>query len=160
MITEKEIQEHSSSIRNAMKDWPKGEWNDEPDRLNWKHENGLDCMIVRNHFGVLCGYVGVKPNHKLYKVDYLDEKLNKVQVHGDLTYSDECSGHICHIDEDEDVNGKNWWFGFDCAHAFDLSPSSCKYLRTNNLVTYKNIEYVIEQTNNLAVQIGDIIYDN
>lgn len=38
------------------------EWDQEPDRKHWVQQ-GLDCLIVRNLMGALCGYVGVPPSH-------------------------------------------------------------------------------------------------
>jgi hypothetical protein len=40
-------------------------------------------------------------------------------VHGGLTYSDKCSGHICHVGDEKNPV---WWFGFDCAHLGDFIP--------------------------------------
>lgn len=51
---------------------PEGIWQDEPDHIHWvDEETKLDCLIVRQEkAGHLCGYVGVKPGHPLYKVQY------------------------------------------------------------------------------------------
>src|SRR5947207_1159298 len=51
-------------------EWGPGEWQDEPDRLEWRHTSGLPCLIVRNHMGSLCGYVGVPPAHPFYMRHY------------------------------------------------------------------------------------------
>lgn len=51
--------------------WPRGEWDDEPDRLEWRDAaTGLPCLVVRNHSGALCGYVGVGPTHPWSGIQY------------------------------------------------------------------------------------------
>lgn len=46
--------------------WPKGPWDDEPDKVNWVTKAWYAGMIVRNHGGALCGYVGVPSKHPHY----------------------------------------------------------------------------------------------
>lgn len=42
--------------------WGPGPWDGEPDKMQWTDPaTGLDCLIVRNTLGALCGYVGVTP---------------------------------------------------------------------------------------------------
>ncbi len=105
--------------------WGPGPWQDEPDKAVWVDEaTGLDCMIVRNHWGALCGYVGVGPDHPYHGLDY---QTCPAEVHGGLTFATTCSetedpSHfICHIPQPGRPHNV-WWFGFDCSHAFDLSP--------------------------------------
>lgn len=51
--------------------WPRGEWDDEPDKTQWTDETtGLACLIVRNPMGALCGYVGVPTTHVLHGIKY------------------------------------------------------------------------------------------
>lgn len=128
----------------------RGEWDDEPDKLQWKDEKtGLTCLIVRNSMGALCGYVGVQKGHRFYEKDYNDVPAN---VHGGLTYSDHCDtdGAICHVPapgEPDDI----WWLGFDCSHWNDLNPS----MRYCGGGIYRNIEYVKAECSNLAQQIAE-----
>ena len=125
--------------------WSSGPWDAEPDKVQWVDATaGLDCLIVRNRIGALCGYVGVGHGHPWHGAEYgyghsVGPKeadcesycghfpAALVDVHGGLTYSDRCQPSdnpaegICHVPEPgrpEDV----WWFGFDCAHAGDLVP--------------------------------------
>lgn len=52
---------------------PAGVWQKEPDYQYWKDsETKLDCLIVRNQLGSLCGYVGVPKDHLFYKKSYID----------------------------------------------------------------------------------------
>jgi hypothetical protein len=47
--------------------WPRGEWDDEPDKMQWQDEaTGLPCLIVRGPVGALCGYVGVPEGHPCF----------------------------------------------------------------------------------------------
>jgi hypothetical protein len=100
-----------------------GPWDDEPDKAQWVDPaTGLDCLVVRNRMGALCGYVGVPPGHPWHGLDYSGVHA---QVHGGLTYSAACTGDeeagVCHVPEPgrpEDV----WWLGFDCCHGMDLMP--------------------------------------
>lgn len=55
-------------------EWDRGPWDDEPDKVQWVDEvAGLDCLIVRNRGGALCGYVGVPGGHPLFGVGYSTE---------------------------------------------------------------------------------------
>jgi hypothetical protein len=134
--------------------WGEGPWQIEPDRLEWRHA-GFPCLMVRQpHTGHWCGYVGVPPGHPYHGADY--EKPG-VEVHGGLTYARDCQGHVCHTaqpGEPEHV----WWFGFDCAHAGDLSPAMRARLpldlRMDDYETYKTVDYVQAETNRLAEQLG------
>lgn len=49
------------------------------------------------------------------------ERIAGMDIHGGLTYAAGCKGDICHISEEGEPDNV-WWFGFDCAHAFDLCP--------------------------------------
>lgn len=126
--------------------WGTGPWDTEPDKVPWVDPGtGLDCLIVRNRSGALCGYVGVPPTHPWYGAAYgyghsigprVDEQCDGycghnpdhfVDVHGGLTYSGRCQSSdnpasgICHVPapgRPENV----WWFGFDCMHSGDRMP--------------------------------------
>ena len=104
-----------------------GPWNGEPDKAQWIDEKtNLDCLIVCNRMGALCGYVGVPKHHQYFGKDY--DEVRDVFAHGGLSFSGECREAederkgICHSEECA-ANKKVWWFGFDCAHAGDLVPS-------------------------------------
>lgn len=110
-------------------EWGDGPWLHESDKIQWiDPETDLDCLIVRNPRGALCGYVGVPPGSPWHGLHYDDPQLPSTNVHGGLTFSRSCresddpSEGICHVPEPgrpDDV----WWFGFDCAHAGDLMPA-------------------------------------
>lgn len=146
---------------------PEGPWKHEPDKLQYTDRiSGLPCLIVRNPMGALCGYVGVGSRHPAYGKFYDDVD---VRVHGGLTFSDFCQegGKICHkVSPGEDDNV--WWLGFDCAHGGDLLPSmlslrkrhpELKALASGTFCrpdTYRNISYVKEQNQMLALQLKEM----
>jgi hypothetical protein len=155
--------------------WPNGEWDAEPDRMQWQHGK-IPCLIVRNSLGNLCGYAGVSRTHPFYRSDYDNVE---VCVHGGLTYGDTCQlgGPICHEPEPgqpADV----WWLGFDCAHLGDYVPGMHRteieealaasrafiaqhvpgmkaYIYTRPQEPYRDINYVQGEVNRLADQLAD-----
>lgn len=140
--------------------WVDGPWIYEPDKVQWLDEiTGLPCLIVRNHHGALCGYVGVSAGHKYFGKKYDDVDGD---VHGGLTFSGSCqpNGRICHVvDDGEDV----WWLGFDCAHAFDLAPRyesmfEAKFREAGLDRTwedvYRDLSYVKGECRKLAAQLA------
>lgn len=140
--------------------WGPGPWDGEPDKLTWKTEAGLPGMIVRNRLGGLCGYVAVTKEHPLFAVEYnAGEWPNspeaRFSVHGGLTYSDKCSGNICHVPEPGEPDDV-WWFGFDCVHSGDLAPYSTKYEGGPWYGDeYRTIDYVRGEVEDLARQLAE-----
>lgn len=150
------------------KDWGEGPWLNEPDKIQWEDKaTGLPCLIVRNGgvTGALCGYVGVAPGHPWFGIDYGD--IEEISVHGGLTFSDACQKDnkdygVCHVAED---GIERWWIGFDCAHAYDLSPALDAQLKDfrrlrgrpshNSYEVYRDVEYVKGQCAELARQVKE-----
>jgi hypothetical protein len=142
-------------------EWKDGVWKDEPDKMSWTDEKtGLPCLIVRNNGGALCGYVGVEESHKLFGKDYNDEETWNLRAHGGITFTDSCSHSpdpargICHIPE-EGKSDNVWWFGFDCAHLHDLSPAYNHMHGWTMDETYRNVDYVVCEVENLALQLSE-----
>lgn len=157
-------------------EYPQGPWSDEPDKAQWIDEaTGLDCLIVRNGMGALCGYVGLPPEHPWHRKGYSEclkgsdcgedwcyehSPDGAVRVHGGLTFASSCSEErvegICHVPQPgrpHDV----WWFGFDCAHAGDLTPASAKHgLRIYADDTYRDVAYVKAECASLAQQLAAV----
>lgn len=147
--------------------WPRGEWDSEPDKMQWTDEaTGLPCLVVRNPGGHLCGYVGVPDGHPWFQKDYDGCRINGAEwpsVHGGLTFADFCSPRpdakergICHV-VDAGENDRVWWLGFDCAHCGDLSP---KHAADRSAVllageAYRTIDYVRSECRSLAAQARD-----
>lgn len=179
--------------------WGDGPWQTEPDKTQWiDRATGLDCLIVRNPWGALCGYVGVPPEHPWHGRDY---EAIPVECHGGVTFADGCekdidrsadndqiiawltgrftdglidtepfeasvagvlSGEargVCHVPapgRPDDV----WWFGFDCAHAFDLVPGLSVLGKPMADAfdwehgQYRDIGYVMSECADLAKQLA------
>ena len=64
-----DLDEYEKRIAAARKTWPRGPWDAEPNRVEWR-AHGLACLIVRSDgTGSLCGYVAVPPGHPAYGQD-------------------------------------------------------------------------------------------
>lgn len=151
--------------RGSYLAWASGPWDSEPDRVSWIDPlTNRPCLITRHpDFGFLCGYVAVDPQHHLWGMSWRD--IYGLYAHGGVNYSDKCAESdditaVCHAPKPgmpEDV----WWFGFDCAHAFDLIPASAAILAKFDHGTpewmqdvYRNIIYVINEVQQLAKQLA------
>lgn len=97
----------------AKSGWGEGPWQEEADKYSWTDEaTGYSCLIVRNSFGALCGYVGISGGHPLFGKRYSDcvypEKHKEgepgehdyhyscrpeaaLDVHGGITFTSACS---------------------------------------------------------------------
>jgi hypothetical protein len=130
-----------------------GPWLTESDRIEWRSQ-GFVCLVHRNMpMGFWCGYVGVEPGHPWHGRSYSDLE-DTVDVHGCLTYSDACSGHICHVPEPGEPEHL-WWLGFDLGHAFDLQPGMEQKYRGRMMsfgAVYRDEAYVRAQVEGLAAQ--------
>ena len=97
---------------------------------DWITESGLRAVTVLSNYGVINGYVEVLPESRFYNMEYsrwsmgiedvidwskeavaAQMYLNDIEVHGGLTYSKMGDG--------EYMPSNNYWFGFDCNHAWD-----------------------------------------
>lgn len=163
--------------------WRDGPWRDEPDKAQWVDERtGLDCLIVRGPVGALCGYVGVGPDHPWHGRDYSEGTPTEdepdgyyaedcpalaLDVHGGITYAARCregddeSVGVCHVP----LPGRPtnvWWFGFDCAHAWDIAPGADARAVALGAPwpwhapdeVYRTIGYVRAQCRDLAAQLA------
>lgn len=138
--------------------WPRGPWDNELDRKQWLDEaTGLPCLITRTEeTGHLCGYVGVPKSHPLFEKDFYQPD---VSVHGGLTYSAHCQGHICHVvEEGEDDN--IWWFGFDAMHGGDLMPRMSGSRWVFGTPVYRDWSYMEREVLDLANQLNLIVPEN
>lgn len=147
---------------------PPGPWLSEPNKVQWVDAaTQLPCLIVRGPFGALCGYAGVLPGHPFHGKSYDDVD---VDVHGRLTFAAGCqhpedeSTGVCHIPE-PGTPDEVWWFGFDCAHCFDLMPGIPdlgmgsyieRHISTGDV--YRDADYVAREVTSLAAQL-DVMGD-
>jgi hypothetical protein len=137
---------------------PPGQWDKEPDKIQWVDKaTDLDCLMHRSPLGAWCGYVGVPAGHPYFQKEYDD--VSGIKVHGGLTYSAFCqdtddeSQGVCHVPEPGRPH-KVWWFGFDCAHGFDMTPGALPYNREHGV--YRNRRYVTQQVTRLAKQLMEV----
>lgn len=147
--------------------WPRGAWDDEPDKVQWQDEaTGLPCLIKRHpSAGHLCGYVGVPEGHPWHGQDCDDVRVSDDEhdwptVHGGLTYADHCAEGpeaeaICHVPAPSEPD-KVWWLGFDCAHCYDLSPGRATIFPAFGDEIYRDIAYVERECRLLAKQAADV----
>lgn len=144
--------------------WPRGEWDEEPDKRQWTDEaTGLPCLIVRGPGGALCGYVGLAEGHPYHSKDYLQIEAD-IEVHGGLTFADFCadtkdeSRHVCHKPEPGEPDHV-WWLGFDCSHSGDIRPGDlnphwCGPSSWGE--SYRCFAYVQRQVTKLAAQLAAV----
>jgi hypothetical protein len=104
MLNKRDVPEMSKEEKLFL--FGDGEWIEEPDYNEFNHK-GIDCKIVRNDVGALCGYILIPSNHSWHSKDYADIHCD---VHGGLTFSKL-------FDDGE------FWIGFDCAHSTDIAPA-------------------------------------
>ena len=103
------------------------EWTDEA--------TGLSCVITRHQrLGILCGYVAIGKDHKLYGCTGDD-----LCVHGGVTFEGGDDGGL-------------WWFGFDCGHAFDGIPGMPG---NENDGPVRDVEFATADCEKLAKQLAD-----
>lgn len=165
--------------------WRDGVWKQEPDRVSWVDpETGYHCLVRRNHrMGFFCGYVAVEKGHPFYRNSYQDNGYyvaGNIDVHGGITYSEECDGDgvegICHVTKEDDAA---WWFGFDCGHAWDVSPGDSMpapielikmfspyqldvpsinemMVTEDSLEAYRDLAYCTDQVKSLAKQLKQV----
>lgn len=140
--------------------WGDGPWQTEPDRVEFRHA-GLPCLMVRHPvLGHFCGYAAVPPGHPLHGKSSKEEDLACVDVHGGINYAAPCDGVICHVPEPGEPDNA-WWFGFDCAHCFDITPGMFKTIGAERFAAlfadseYRDLAYVRRETKRLAEQLAE-----
>lgn len=105
--------------------WPRGEWDTEPDRVQWE-ASGFPCIIVRHdRHGFWCGYVGVDETHPLYGVAW-DTRGATDDLSFGVNYSRFCQDVVCHVAKPGESD-KVYWLGFDCGHGMQLAPGIDTY---------------------------------
>ncbi len=82
-----------------------------------------------------------------------------LEAHGGITFADSCREHedgrgICHKPAPGEPE-KVWWFGFDCAHLYDLSPGRDPRFSFSfeSDSTYRDVAYVARECHELARQL-------
>ena len=140
--------------------WGPGPWDSEPDRLEWRTEVGYPAIMRRvGYHGAWCGYVAVPPGHPMHGKASLADAADDLEVHGGVTYSGMCSGEVCHVPEPGEPDDV-FWYGFDCAHCWDLCPGTQARLppelrKRIDEEVYKDVAYVRAECGSLAKQLRD-----
>ncbi|WEV36242.1 hypothetical protein [Lactobacillus sp. ESL0677] len=108
-------------------------WNEVPEDEKFTYK-GYKCEIWEHPtFKILCGYVMIPKNNKLFGKDYMDNDFPNLDVHGGITY----------VDYDQE---NNWWIGFDCNHLDDYSAIS-------PFGTYKDKNFITNELKKLVDQV-------
>lgn len=134
----------------------------------WEHA-GLQCAVtLTKEHGHRCGYVRVPPTHKLFGVAraYDEEGIPTLEAHGGINFAE--------LEPCEHADGAGWWFGFDCAHLYDLSvdpdipddqlsielaykrriEARMTFAFDSTPSLYRRLDYVVAECNSLAEQLA------
>lgn len=165
--------------------WRSGEWTQEPDKIQWiDKKSELPCVILRHSSrGHLCGYVGISPNHPFYSAGYSSCGYSEceenwcdlapervINVRGGLTFSGSSTDLNTEERNAQDGFGISWlnedgslmeniqWFGFDCAHGWDVLPGMSRFDFDlgGTKRSYKNIRYLMKECTRLAHQLHNL----
>jgi hypothetical protein len=120
-------------------DW---KWLEEPNKLEFEHA-GIKCLILRDRFLWLGGYVGLDPSHVHSGKHYRDIEVKR--VHQGLNFSGRGDGQR----RKEGL----WWIGFYGDRPGDLVPGRMDGLKGGEM--YRDIEYVQGEVKKLAEQMWD-----
>jgi hypothetical protein len=153
-------------------------WETEPDSLDFEAE-GLRCAMLRNSFGIWCGYVGIDKDHPWFGLPYNtlikptpdmlenrsfnDTGVMNLFVHMlsgrdpnqelEIGSALRVHGGITFSDFREDGL---FYYGFDCGHAGDLMPGMLQYhaeLPSHLRGVYRDQQYVVSECQQLATQL-------
>jgi hypothetical protein len=109
--------------------WGAGEWQNEPDRVDFVHA-GFACLALRHpEHGHFCGYVAVPREHPLYGLPH-DEISGGIDFHMGINYAAPCDegGLVCHVPA-PGMPADVWWIGGDFGHWQDVCPARDARLR-------------------------------
>ena len=134
------------------KHFPPGEWLREPDVCKWE-SNGFQCLAIREkQMGVWTAFVGVSKEHSSFS------KPLKILLHEPWFLNLNVHGGVSTIGKNS-LDKDLWWFGWDTSQGEDLMPlvqfdpddPILGQYHINH--TYKNLKFVIKETNLLAKQL-------
>lgn len=120
-------------------DW---KWLEEPNMAAFEHA-GIQCLILRDKYLWLGGYVGLTEGHPHYGKHFRDVEVNG--VHQGLNFSGRGDGQ-------RRTKGL-WWLGFYCDRPGDGVPGRLDVLRGGE--EYRDITYVRREVEKLAEQMRD-----
>jgi hypothetical protein len=149
--------------------WGSGPWQEELDEAHFECE-GIPCLVLRSLAGTLCGYVAVPKGHPWHGQTICEISA---EVHGGVSWAAACDDYRIYIPprnflletaDETDVWWDVWWVGFDTSHFGDYMPAHEAFFKehlgresylskmSGGKGSYKNMEYVKEQTRLLAHQ--------
>jgi len=100
--------------------WGAGPWQDEPDRVEFRHA-GMPCVLQRSPFyGAWCGYVAVYPLHPWYGADRYE-----IDAGEDVPVSVSYAAHDDDLVTCATLRGESsdrYWVGFGYFGANDYGP--------------------------------------
>lgn len=136
---------HLFTSEEKLERYGNGEWIEEPDWAEGSYK-GYSFQILRNSFGVLCGYVILTLGHPWSEKDHKDLD---VQCHGGLTYSNDTE------------NGQSV-IGFDCHHYGDICPRYEKLDKDRGLESFYAPFYAFKETINklMGLSLEEASYKN
>ncbi|MFH1031677.1 MAG: hypothetical protein V1767_03830 [Chloroflexota bacterium] len=114
-------------------------WLTEPNKVEFEHAE-LKCLILRDKFLFLGGYVGLPPGHQHFEKHFKDIG---VEAHKGLTFSGRGDG--------ERREKGYWWVGFYCDRPGDRVPARDYPDRGGEV--YRDIEYVRGEVKKLAEKL-------
>lgn len=126
------LPEYRNIVRN--------EWGYQAFTAHW-----LKCRIIRNPRGYWCGYVGVPPNHRAYKLWQDDERLEEIKVHWWINYWQ----NYLIMQPDTSIR----WLGFSTDHGWDLSIYDETELWIFPHWVYRDRNFTAKETMSLAQQL-------
>lgn len=145
-------------------------WNNEENRYSFYYKGYL-CLILRNHLGSLCGYVGVTSTNVFYQA----EPPMDLIVYGNISYAGygdtETIGAPWFQRPITDAEGRTlWWVGFTCSSSDDFCPAFAESVKDaveketpyipasmgGIAGEYKDLSFVIEELVVLVDQIAEV----
>lgn len=144
MITTLEKKNYNICSREIREGW----FPDEPDFKIWVGPEEMMGMVLRNSNSlILCGYVGVRYNHKY--ITWLTENGEMLDCHGGVNWPGR--------ETDVLINDNPYvWWGFDCDHGCDLQPGrpAADWFR-DEYASYRSLFYVEDWVNKMMQQVID-----
>lgn len=137
--------------------WPRGEWDTEPDRVEFRHEGFVCVMKRQENRGHWCGYVGVPEGHPWHGKSYESRDWTEPDCHGGVTYGSACDSDpvrgVCHVPDAGEADHL-WWIGFDFHHAWDIAPSDSDDVFGDQ--RYRNTAFVESECRKVAEQAAAV----
>lgn len=136
--------------------WGPGPWDGEPDEKDWVHE-GYKCAATRSWAGSWHGSVRIPGGHPLHGKPYDDPGILDLDVHGGISFAEDCDKH-------------GYLIGFDCMHSRDYVPKVIAQLKAcdptfierqaffefYDPAHYKTLAFVIAQCEALVEQLRSL----